>query len=304
MFISFIVSLVLSSFLTTTTVDITPGFSQENSIEEIYAMIPEKNPESNSLGVKITAKSAVVVDSKTGAVLFEKNKEEVRSIASITKLMSALVFLDNNPGWEKTTVMQASDERSGGFFHVFRDEEISIKDLYNVGLVASDNNAIIALSRVSGLSEEEFVEEMNRKALVLGLSNTKFVDPTGLAPENVSTAMEIAKMLNYALSKKEIRDVLLLPEYDFIVVNNLRKVNVKNTDILLDSYLNDKSLGYKIIGGKTGYLDEAGFCLTMAVSKDSREVIGVVLGSDTIDLRFQELKGIVTWVFDNYIWKN
>lgn len=305
MFLSFILSLILLPLSNVDNLNIADGFSDNQAgIEEVYQQIPQKNPASESLGVKLSAKHAALLDRKTGALLFEKNAEEAQPIASITKLMSALVFLDYNPGWQGEITMEKSDERNGGYFHVYQGETLYIKDLFNLGLVASDNNAIIALARSTGLSEKQFVEEMNKTAIVLGLNNTSFVDPTGLSPQNVSTAIDVAKMLNYILTKQEIKDASLMTEYKFTIINNKRKVTVQSTDILLDSYLNDKSLGYKIIGGKTGYLTEAGYCLALSVAKDGNEVIGVVLGSDTIDSRFQEIKGMITWGFDNYIWSD
>lgn len=302
MFLSFILSLVLSSVVVTSDMEVASGFVASENFNKIQQDIPIKDPESNSMGIEVSAEHAVVVDRKTGAILFSKQAEEVQPIASITKVMSALVFLDFNPGWEIEVTMQASDERQGGYFHVYRGEIINMRDLFNLGLVASDNNSLIALMRSTGLSDKEFVFEMNRKAHILGLKNTKFVDPTGLSPQNESTALDVARMLNYALDKKEIRQALVQSSYEFNVLNNGRQVNVLNTDILLDSYLNDQSQGYKIIGGKTGYLIEAGFCLAMAVEKNGNQVIGVVLGSDTIETRFQEIKGLVTWAFDNYTW--
>src|SRR3989338_2765633 len=109
----------------------------------------------NSLGMKITAASAMVVDERTGLVLWQKNQDKVQPLASISKLMAALVFLDNNPGWDKVMTAQTSDFRCGGKAYIYQGEEITVKDLFNLSLVASSNSATIVLSRATGLSLEE-----------------------------------------------------------------------------------------------------------------------------------------------------
>ena len=111
---------------------------------------------SDVLDVKITAKSAIAVDAKTGAILYKNNAQEIRPMASITKLMTALVFLDYNPGWQKEVFTIASDRRNGGIIHLNTGEVMTIKDLFYTALIASDNDAAMALARSTGLDENEF----------------------------------------------------------------------------------------------------------------------------------------------------
>jgi len=172
------------------------------------------------LDVKITAKSAIAVDAKTGTILYKNNSQEIRSMASITKLMTALVFLDHNPGWQKEIFTIASDRRNGGIIHLNTGEVMTLKDLFYTALIASDNDAAMALARSTGLSESEFINKMNQKAKQIGLTDTQFSDPTGLKFSNKSTAQEIIKLLNYALQDSVIKDATSTAKYEFEVMGN------------------------------------------------------------------------------------
>jgi len=254
---------------------------------------------SDVLDVKITAKSAIAVDAKTGTILYKNNSQEIRSMASITKLMTALVFLDHNPGWQKEIFTIASDRRNGGIIHLNTGEVMTLKDLFYTALIASDNDAAMALARSTGLSESEFINKMNQKAKQIGLTDTQFSDPTGLKFSNKSTAQEIIKLLNYALQDSVIKDATSTAKYEFEVMGKekTRLVKLKNTDWLVSSYLN-------IIGGKTGHLEPAGYCLTVKVKgEQNQEILVVVLGSQTNFDRFQDVKAISDWVFTNYNWQ-
>lgn len=249
-----------------------------------------------SLGMKVTALSAMIVDKKSGAVLWQKNPEAARPLASITKLMTALVFLEHQPPAETEITIQLSDNRGHGLIHVFPGEKIKAQDLFNASLVASLNNATMALVRSTALSEEQFVAAMNEKAKALGMTETVFIEPTGLDPANVSTASDIIKLIKAAFQKPEIVFATTQAEYRFSVTNADRNYTLKNTDKLLDSYLQIKA-------GKTGYLDEAGYCLAAEViGHENQEILVVVLGSQTELDRFQDLKALAQWAFDNYYW--
>jgi len=250
----------------------------------------------NSLGMKITATSAMVVDESTGLVLWQKNQDKVQPLASISKLITALVFLDNNPGWDKVMTINISDFRSGGKSHIYSGEEITVRDLFNLSLVASSNSATVVLARSTGLSPEEFVKKMNQKAEKLGMSQSHFVEPTGLSIEKISSATDIIKLAATAFSQAEIRQATIQSEYTFHILNNQRNETAKSTDKLLSSYL-------KINGGKTGYLDESGYCLTAEVNGNgNHRLLVVVLNSLSDTDRFQDLKALTQWTFDNYTW--
>lgn len=264
--------------------------------------IPIRVNEQN-IGVEITAEKYVAIDVDTGLVLIENQAQLKQPIASITKLMTAMVILDLRPNWNKTVVMTAGDETSGAYPHLYRGEEVTFFHLWKAALISSDNNAILAMVRSLGVSETDFVIMMNDKAKQLKLYNTKFADPTGLDPANVSTATDVAKMVYAALQHNEIRESVLQSEYSFDILNNEKKRRIVNTDILLESFLNSEQFGYELIGGKTGFLPEAGYCLAVEIKYEDKSVMFVALNSDTITDRFQDTKVLADWVFKNYLWK-
>lgn len=251
------------------------------------------------LNVQITAQSAIAIDAQTGKILYKKNSQDIRSMASITKLMTALVFIDNNPGWQEEITIKSSDQRNGGIVHLNTGEIISLQDLFYITLIASDNGAAVTLARATGLTEEEFVKKMNDKAEQIGLVNTQFVEPTGLNRKNVATVEDIVKLLNLALKNNHITNATSLASYEFEVkrLETVRFIKIRNTDWLVDSYLN-------VIGGKTGHLESAGYSLTVKISgEQAQEIIVAVLGSATNYDRFQDVKAISDWLYTNYKWR-
>lgn len=298
--INLITSIILASLL------IPSGFNFliEKAVDYSYV---EPNQEinspqriiNNSFGLKTTASSVVVVDNDSGAVLYNKNSLDVTSIASITKLMTALVFLETNPDFEKVVEIIDTDQQDGGLVRLLIGEQVKVKDLFYLMLVSSTNEAASALARTTDV--ENFVGEMNKYAAELGMTDTYFLGPSGIEVENVSSPKDLLKLANAAFERSVIIEALSMKEYSFETFDNQRPVRVFNTNKLLDSFLNTD--GYKIVGAKTGYLDEAGYCLLIRVEKeDGRSLTIVLLGSETIDDRWQETKGLVDWIFQNYEW--
>lgn len=270
------------------------------SIRKFLPPIKKNIDGKESLGVEITARAGIVLDVKSGAVLFSKDYNVKSSIASITKLMTALVFLEYNPGWDTKITMSIEDERNGASSRIYRGEETSVKDLFYASLVSSDNNSTMALVRSTGLSEKEFVDKMNEKAKFLGLRDTVFEDPTGLLEGNVSTSMDIAKLIYNAMLNEEISKATTRPVYSVSIYNKSTQRKIYNTDTLLDSYINK---AYEIKGGKTGFTNEAGSCLGVMVNnKKGNDIIVVVMGSENNSMRFNEVKALTQWAFDNYSW--
>lgn len=259
------------------------------------------NPE--NVGLEATAEKYVAIDVTSGKILIQKNVDSVQPIASITKLMTALVVLDNVKDWNKTVEMNQADETYGAFAHIYRGEQVSFEDLWNAALISSDNNSIMAMIRALGFSKEEFVTKMNAKAKELQMYNTNFSDPTGLSVENQSTALDISRLLYTALNQEKIQSTVTKNKESFKILNNSKTRTVTSTDILLDSFLNRKQYGYQLVGGKTGYIPEAGYCLTVEIEKEKHSVIITVLNSNSIENRFQDVKVIADWVFNNYSWE-
>lgn len=248
----------------------------------------------------LSASSGLAWDWERDFYLFEKDADRELPIASISKLMSALVFLDYNPGWHEIYTISASDKREGNRLNFFPGEQVYIRDLFYSALVASDNSSIISLVRASGLSEVEFVQAMNKKAGVLGMERTKFVEPTGLSDYNTATARDVAKLIQASMKDLDIRRAVLADKYELEILNvgskKQQKRVVQNTDQLLRS----ADLDIELIGGKTGYLHKAGYCFAGSFAKDGRQIVTVVLGAADQDARFQETARLLDWVFSSY----
>lgn len=269
----------------------------QNSAVDYRQLAPQRIY-SDVIDVQTTAHNVLAVDLGSGRVLYDRNSSEVVPIASITKLMTALVFLDYNPGWQTEFTTVASDRKNGGIIHLNTGDTLTIKNLFYTALVPSDNDAASALARATGLSPSQFVEKMNAKAEQLGLSSAKFSEPTGLSINNQASLIDIVKLLDFALKNQHIAEATGKAYYEFEVRNeNIpRKLKLYNTNLLLNSYMN-------IIGGKTGHLDEAGYCLAVKVIGDNKqEIMIVVMGSKSNADRFQDVKAISDWIFTNYQW--
>jgi D-alanyl-D-alanine endopeptidase (penicillin-binding protein 7) len=253
-----------------------------------------------SIGVVTTAVSAMVVDRASGSVLYEKNTEEPRSIGSMTKLMTAFVFLGTKPNLDAPASLESEDVRTGGVQHLPVGDPVTVRDILNASLVGSDNSATAALVRLSGMTEGDFVAKMNETAAELGLRNTTFVDETGLSPENRSIAPDLVRLLDRAMKEEVIRATTEQADVTIKGASG-RSYAVQSTNELLGTFM-DKA-PYAIVGGKTGYLPEAGYCFGAIVSKDGgHEVIVVVLGSDSKDGRFQDAKALAAWAYKVYKW--
>ncbi len=264
-----------------------------------YAPPPVKsNPE--SLGIVTSAVSALVYDKASGTALFEKNKDQIRAIGSITKLMTAYVALKQGLDLNAVDAVRKEDIRHGGHDYLILDDEVQVRDLLRASLVGSDNSATMALVRLSGHTTDSFVELMNQTAKELGLTQSSFADPTGLSAKNRSTVADIVKMLDAVLEEEEISSATQEAVAIFSSVSG-HKYSISSTNELLQSYLNQGE--YSIVGGKTGYLPEAGFCLAVRVQEDGgHDIYVVVLGSESKDARFREVKGLAEWAFDTFEW--
>jgi len=299
--INFLTSLILASLLIPTGFN----FFTQKAVDYSYRMNSqalENAPQriiNKSFGLKTTAKSILVIDDYSGAVLYDKNSAQVTPIASITKLITALVILDTKPDWQQKIKLEASDQKEGGTVYLLSGEEVIFKDLFYIMLVGSANEAAAALARNSGI--KDFSAAMNKKAKELGMNSSYFFEPTGIDPKNISSAADLVRLAEAAFNYLEITDALTMENYEFQVVNNQRQGRAVSTDQLLAGFLNGPD--YKIIGAKTGYLDEAGYCLLLRVKKNEGPSLTLaLLGMTTIDDRWQEAKGLADWVFRNYEW--
>ena len=279
-------------------------------MEEVAAWIPAGLPESDvrgptredatRLGVITTAPAVLVVDVASGAELFAKRPDEVRPIGSITKLLSALVFLDTNPDLEARASILPEDLRDGGRDHLYVEDEVSVRNLLEASLVGSDNPATMALARLSGVPLSDFVARMNTRALELGMRASSFRDPTGLDPHNVATARDVVVLLRAALANQLVAEISRVSLAEFSSAAS-RTYHIPTTNNLLSSYLNAPP--FTILGGKTGYLPLAGYGVGVEVTDGAGHALyTVVLGSETAQSRFQEAKALTQWAFDVFRW--
>lgn len=247
----------------------------------------------------LTAVSAVVVDSKTKTVLFNKNADEIRSLASITKLMTAMVLLDLPIDWSSTTVISGED--LAGDHHVEVGEKFTLDDLWHVALIGSSNTAINALVRSSGLTEEQFVVLMNKKAQDLRIPSARFIEPTGLSERNMASGLDTARLLIDALKFDKIYSTVQIAEYYSHPFGGKAK-RVWTTNWLLTDWI-PNNFKMENIAGKTGYIDSSGYNFAVSLSNEKNHVITVVvLGASTNEGRFGEARDLAEWTFKNYLW--
>ncbi len=245
---------------------------------------------------ELLAKRAAVLAAEPNIFLWGKDAETAQPIASISKLMTALVFLDNNPGWETTYKITANDSIGGGKNNLFLGDTIKIRDLFYTSLVSSDNGATLALVHSTGLDNEQFVNLMNEKGKKLGMFSASFVEPTGLSDKNKASARDIARLAREALLQPELKKAVTTKTYSFKTLED-REKKLSNTDELLSDDWPDVS----ILGGKTGFTESAGYCFVgQFKNQEGKEIISVVLGSPSKDARFSETKKLVTWIFNSY----
>src|SRR5262245_36218243 len=238
---------------------------------------------------RLHVKAAYVVDESTGRVLFQKNPERILPIASLTKLVTAMVLLETDPDCDRTVEILPEDVKHSSRSHIRAREEITIRDLIHASIMSSDNVATKALARTCGLTNDEFVARMNAKAVALGLTGTHFVEPTGLSEQNVATAEGVARLLNAASENQIVSAIMQKPNYVF--ASNRKTHTLVNTNRLLRSK-------WRVTGGKTGYITEAGYCLVTKVEAPTgAAVTAVVLGAPSNALRFAEARRLLDWTF-------
>ncbi len=237
---------------------------------------------------KVRAEAAIVYDTVTNQVLWESHAQEPRSIASITKVMTALVYLEQQTELTRDAVIARSDVLRASTTYLRAGERVTVGELLHLALIASDNAAARALARVSRWGSSEFVRQMNIKAAELGLGSTRFADPSGLDEANVSSAYDLSRLIAHAVRNPRIASIMQKRQYR--VYTSRRRVTIRNTNRLLEGNV-------AIRGGKTGYINEAGYCLAALVElPQNHPVAVVVLGARSNAGRFAEVRRLVNWI--------
>jgi len=235
-----------------------------------------------SSGPKIRSKSAILVDLDTGNVIAKKDEDKVRPIASLTKLATAMVFLRTAPDLFKVETVTREDKSGAGRSRLYVGEKLTLYDLFHLALVSSDNVAARILARTTGFTGAEFVDKMNELAYELNLTHTHFADPTGLNPDNKSTASDIAVIFKAALENERISEAIKKKNHTYKAINSDRQFVAYNTNRLL--YGRED-----ILGGKTGYIRDSGYCLALGVETDDGRRLGaVLLGAPSNNYRYRD----------------
>lgn len=244
-------------------------------------------------------KAAILIEAQTGEILYEKNAHEQLAPASMTKMMSMYLVLEaiDNGSMNWDEVIRVSDHASslgGSQIYLKPGEEMTVRDLFKSVAIASANDSVTALAeRVAG-TEDAFVEKMNEKAKELGMKNTVFKNPTGLTEEgHLTTAYDMA-----IIGRRLVQDYPEITEYSGLYEDYVRQ-DTESPFWLVNT---NKLLKYVegVDGLKTGYTQEAGYCLTATANRNDMRVIAVVMGASKSDIRNQEITRLIEYAYEQY----
>jgi len=240
----------------------------------------------------VKSRTAVVIDRDTGAEIFSKDADDIRAIASTTKIFVALAVRKKGldlDGWTEITKVDAKQARGGARTRLDVRRVFNNKDLLRAMLMASDNRAPTALGRAAGMTPDQLVAAMNDIAKDLHLERTKFTDPTGLRG-NVSTAREMAIALRAALEDDVLREIMGSSFATVVGKGGKPKIGYGSTNQALVVHK------YDVIGGKTGYTEAAGYCFVTAARFNGRDVVMTFLGAPGKSIRFADFNRVAEWL--------
>jgi len=243
-------------------------------------------------------KAALLIEVNSGEILFEKNKDEQLAVASMTKMVGLIIIMEHLESGKLSLddIVTASKNASGmGGSQIYLEtgEKMSVKDLIKGITMASANDATVAMAeRIAG-SEEKFVEMMNDKVQELGLVNTHFVNSTGLDEEgHYSSAYDMAMIAKELLNHEEILNFTSVYE-DYLRVNTSNKFWLVNTNKLVRLYEGADGL-------KTGFTDNAGYCMAVTAKRNGMRLIAIVLGENKGSIRNDETSELLDYGFNTY----
>lgn len=283
-------------------------FPLDNIVSSIFTPIRK----SDYADVKIFAGSSVAIDVDSGTILHYAEGRKQTQIASLTKLMTATLVMENVKNLDEEilitkemlnvpgTVVGCPTSVFCNSNRMYVGEKISVRSLLKAMLLNSANDAATALGIHTAGSFDEFVKMMNDKAKSLGLKDTNFCTPSGLEIDGeeskcYSSAYDIARIASYSLKYELIWDIMRIPEDQIYSSDGTFMHQLKNTDILLSEIPN-------CLGGKTGFTPLAGKSLLLVTTDETKKhkIITVLLNDDN---RWENMKKLVSWVFDNYEWR-
>ena len=246
---------------------------------------------SGGLVLDVRAAAAIIYDPETNQVLWEENSQDQRSIASITKVMTATVFFEDDPDLSQVVAIERGDVHRASTTYLRVNDRVTADDLVHLLLIASDNAAARALARISPYGSEGFVERMNAKATELGLESTHYADPSGLLSDNLGSAYDMARLITHASSDERIASVMRTSQYTVSTAKG-RALKFRSTNHLLGRPDVD------VRAGKTGFIHKAGYCIAtlLRLPQGGQEVAVVVLGARSSVGRFMETRNLFSWL--------
>jgi D-alanyl-D-alanine endopeptidase (penicillin-binding protein 7) len=252
-------------------------------LDETGALVPDPR-----------AEAAIIYNPETGEVLWESHAQDQRSIASITKVMTAVVFLEDSPDLSQVVTVTAADRKGGSTTYLRAGDKVTKGDLLHLMLIASDNVASRVLARTSSYGAEGFIDRMNQKAIDLGLTSTKYADTSGLLSANLSSAYDMARLITFVSSVPQISQVMQKQQYTATAVAGTRRrqISINSTNQLV------RQGDVEVQAGKTGFIRAAGYCLAtlLRLPQGGPQVAVVVLGAKSNAGRFLETRHLFNWL--------
>ena len=255
-----------------------------------------------ALDLAKNAKSTILIESSTGEIIYERNADEKLAPASMTKMMSLILIMEaiengNIKLDQIVTVSENASKMGGSQIYLETNEKMSVDDLLKGICMASANDAVVALAETIYGSESEFVNEMNKKSKKLGLTNTNFMNATGLDEENhYSSARDMAFIARELIKHDKVLDYSSRYE-DYLRENTNKKFWLVNTNKLIKTYEGMDGL-------KTGYTESAGYCLTATAKRNNMRLIGVVMKEESSNIRNSDMTELLNYGFSLYKVKN
>jgi D-alanyl-D-alanine endopeptidase (penicillin-binding protein 7) len=242
----------------------------------------------SQLRPRVRAEAACVVDEKSGSVLYGRRADEVRPLASMIKLLTALVYLESGGDLNSEIEITPEDAAGAGKSILWKGHKFRARDVLHAALMSSENRAARALARSTPYTEEEFVQRMRDRAAQLGCHTLQVVEPTGLSELNVASAADVARLLIAALANPTIARICQTYRYEFKATNKPKLYRITNSNRMLTSK-------YRVTGGKTGFIVEAGWCLANRIETPFGPLVTVVMACRSNAARFSETRQLIEW---------
>lgn len=242
--------------------------------------------------LRLSSRSALLIDLQTNQELYSNNADLVRPIASITKLMTAMVVLDARQSMDEvlTVTITQNPDMKGVYSRVRLGSQLNRRDMLHITLMSSENRAATTLAHHYPGGYRAFIAAMNAKAKALGMKNTRYVEPTGLSPNNVSTARDLSKLLLAARNYPLLSELSTTRERTVLFSKPTYRLGFHNTDHLV------KKDNWDIKLTKTGFTNEAGHCLVLLTTMDNRPVAMVILDAYGKYTHFADATRLRNWL--------